>query len=236
MDETLPDFERLRRLMSGSCVRPLVHEVNNLLGAAMAYTELVQMEATLNEKSKRQLGETVAALQRCSQLINSYAQVVRPIRESFYSPDEIVRSALDMRAYTLRAQSVTVEYQCKDDTLMASGIAALTQFALVCALMEAERRLSPLNDERRLRISVTGMEAGIGLRIVDNALEPPLGEVDESRWPTLGLDLPELNTAAAQRALEVQGASITFSPETGFLMVLPQAGAPEKKEPHPVGA
>ncbi len=229
MDYTLPDFERLRRLMSGSCVRPLVHEVNNLLGAAMGYTELVQMETSLDSKSKRQLGETVAALQRCSQLINSFAQVVRPIRESFYSPDEIVRSALDMRAYTLRAQSVTLEYVCEDDALMASGIAALTQFAVVCTLMEAERRLSALETERRLRVSIAAIDAGISIQILDNALDAQAVTPDDARWSSLGLDLPELSLSSARQALDAQGGSLSFTPTTGFLMVLPGADDPTRK-------
>ncbi|MFM1921839.1 MAG: hypothetical protein RLZZ303_3473 [Candidatus Hydrogenedentota bacterium] len=223
MDESTAEFERLRRLMTGSCVRPLVHEVNNLLGAAMAYTELAQMEAEGAPKTKRQLGEAMGALQRCSQLVNVFAQVVRPIRQSAFNLQDIARAALDLRMYALRAQSVAVDFQTPEEPVQSQGVAAMTQYALLCLMMECERRLSSVPSGRSLQVSVTSTSAGAGLRLAANAPAAAGHAFEASRLTSLGLDLPELDVESARRFIEAQGGNLVVQPETSFLVMLPAA-------------
>lgn len=223
MDESTAEFERLRRLMTGSCVRPLVHEVNNLLGAAMAYTELAQMEAEGDPKTKRQLGEAMGALQRCSQLVNVFAQVVRPVRQSAFILQDIARAALDLRMYALRAQSVAIDFHAPEEPVQSQGVAAMTQYALLCLMMECERRLSNVPAGRSLQVSVTSTSTGTGLRLAANAPAVAAHAFDASRLTALGLDLPELDIDSARRFIEAQGGSLMVQPDTGYLILLPAA-------------
>lgn len=221
MDESAAEFERLRRLMTGSCVRPLVHEVNNLLGAAMAYTELAQMDVEGSPKTKRQLGEAMGALQRCSQLVNVFAQVVRPIRQSTFNLQDIARAAIDLRMYALRAQSVAVDFYAPEEPVQGQGVAAMTQYALLCLMMECERRLSSVTSGRSLQVSVTSTSSRAGLRLAANAPAAAEQACDVSKLNSLGLDLPELDVESARRYIEAQGGSLLIQPDTSFLIMLP---------------
>ena len=55
----------------GRCVNSVTHDVNNYLGAIMAYAELIGLDAQLPDDSQRMIGEIVSAVRKSSDLINN---------------------------------------------------------------------------------------------------------------------------------------------------------------------
>jgi hypothetical protein len=148
-------LDKLRLLMAGACVRPLVHDANNLLGAAMAYTELAQMEPGMQAKTARQLGEVVGAITRCSKLLNIYAQLVRPLSyPAPYNLVDAVQHAVDLREYVFRVSGVQVDTVYPETFPNVQGFSAATQYATLALLLDFERGLPGGSGARKLGVNI----------------------------------------------------------------------------------
>lgn len=217
-------LDKLRLLMAGACVRPLVHDANNLLGAAMAYTELAQMEPGLQGKTARQLGEVVGAITKCSKLMNLYAQLVRPMRYPCpYHLVEAVQHAVELRVYVFRVNGVTVDTSFPPNLPQVMGFAAATQYATLAILLDIERGLPGGNGAKTLRvgIDIVGDHARLSIEAEGLAPSPRLssggGGIDE---------IPaELDVDSARAAIELQRGRLEYEPGRSASIFLPLAGS-----------
>lgn len=212
------EFERLRLLMAGACVRPMVHDANNYLGAALAYTELAQMEPGISAKTVRQLGEVVGAITRCSRLMNLFAQLVRPMRNpQEYSLTELVQETLDLRLYVFRVEGVHVEVELDSKLEPVYGFPAATQYALLTMLLEIEQRLVGLTGERNLTITVGPLGDHAAVRFQLRASEPLDGQ--KSHTETHAVE--ELTIESARPGVAAQHGSIVMRSEEEYVLNLP---------------
>ena len=64
-DETREKLARLYRYAQvGHCVSSVTHDVNNFLGAVLAYAELVGLEKNQTPEALRMLGEVMSAVRK----------------------------------------------------------------------------------------------------------------------------------------------------------------------------
>ena len=216
-----PDFERLRLLMAGACARPLVHDANNYLGAAMAYAELAQMEPGVSAKTTRQLGEVVGAVTRCSRLMNLYAQLVRPIRHTQeFSVTELVREAVDLRLYVFRVRGVQVDVDLAEDLPQVFGYAAAFQYALLAVLLDIEQGMLSDGQERRVRVAVAPMGDHAAVRFT---LQRDTGTpmIDDAHLPDAVTGVSELDLESAKAAIELQNGHFAHESPDSYLLTVP---------------
>lgn len=219
-DMSQSEFERLRLMMAGACVRPMVHDANNYLGAALAYTELAQMEPGMSAKAVRQLGEVVGAITRCSRLMNLFAQLVRPMRNpQEYSLVELVEETLELRLYAFRVDGVQVKTEFSPDLQPVFGFPAATQYALLTILLDIEHRLVDVRGERSMQIRVAplGDHAAVRFNIHATATNPGDGTVGPGAMPAT----QELTIESARAGIRAQNGSIVERPDGEYVLSLP---------------
>ena len=113
--ESEDDLARLTHLhryaQVGLCVNGVTHDINNLLGAAMAYAELAGLDPNLAPETARMMSQIVDGVSRCSQLIKSLTSIARRDRQdiNLASPEQVMKEMLQLRDYELKMGQITLE-------------------------------------------------------------------------------------------------------------------------------
>lgn len=233
MDSFDPDSEQGKsRLVQlhryaqvGKCVSGVTHDINNLLGAAMAYAELASFDEHISPDTNRMLGQIVDGITKCSHLISSLTSIARRERMdvNLVSGDRLMDDVLTLRDYELKMKQIAVEKIYAADIPAMPIDLAKVKVALIYLLMNAQDAVSEQAD-RRIRISVLALEDGIEYQIWDSGggLAPELAESAfqpfTSYWPDgehVGLGL-----FAARQIAELHEGTLTYSPEKGFCFFL----------------
>jgi len=223
-----------RQAQVGRCVNGVTHDINNYLGAAQAYAELVAMEASLGSESKRMLGEIVNSVQRCSRLVSSMTGVARPPERdalNMVEPTMLLEEVRTLFEYTCRARKIQLEV-LKCDAPMPSILASPEKIALalIYLLWNAIEAIGPFKGEpanRAIRIGVFEEPEWISFHVWNADLEDGLdlatlvapGTTSHPKGTGhLGLGL----TAAVEVA-EDHGGTLTLEPERGMVLRLTRA-------------
>ena len=112
-DLTVPDelenrlLQLFRYSQIGQCVNSVTHDVNNLLGAIMAYSELISMDESIAADSKRMLGEVVEAVRKASGLMGNLTDIARKPRQDvrIVAPIQLMNRVIDLRRYEITNRS-----------------------------------------------------------------------------------------------------------------------------------
>lgn len=224
-----PMREKLTRLYRfaqiGRCVSSVTHDVNNYLGAIMAYAELVGMDSTLTEESSRMLSEIIGAVRKSSSLINNLTDVSRKERLDvrILDPANLVERVLDLRRYDLKVGHVVLacEYQ-PNLTNCAVDLPRLQQ-AMMYLVSNAIEALE-LEEVRRFEVSV-GMQNGAAvLAFRDSGKGIPDADrerVFEPYYTTKGADHIGLGLTVARAIVEAHDGELVYEPNAGFVMRIP---------------
>ncbi len=224
--------ERILRLFRfaqlGRCVNSVTHDVNNYLGAILAYVELVGMESTLSAESRRMLREVSGAVNKSSGLITSMTDIARREKPDvrLLEPKDLIDRVVSLRNFDIKFGRVQfqVEY--------APGLGTLSvdlpkmQLALLYLFSNALEALA-LVEDRRLDLRVHAVEDDIEVAIHDSGPGVTPEERDRIFLPfytTKGVDHLGLGLPSARAILESHHGSLTYDPERGFLMRIPREG------------
>lgn len=210
----------------GRVADSVTHDVNNLLGAGIAYAELVSLDAGVSDDSRRMLGEIISSLLRCSTLVSGLTALTRAeaVLANAVDVNTLVRQALKFAAHSLNRARVKVEEDIPGPELTIVGDAPRLQIALLHLLTNVREALEVVDPaERRLRVSVTHDEHAVTVVLRDVAPEIPAPLRDRifepyfttKPAPHLGLGL----FAARQTAMMHDGA-LEYTPEQGFVLTL----------------
>lgn len=209
----------------GKCVNGVTHDINNLMGAAMAYAELASFDERISPETNRMLGQIVDGITKCSQLISSLTSIARRERLdiNLISPDRLMDDVITLRDYELKTKQITLEKHY-DSQLAAMPLdLAKVKVALIYLLMNAQDAVTDKPD-RRVRITVLATDGGIEYQVWDSGggLAPEHWESAflpmTSYWPDgehMGLGL-----FAARQVAELHEGTLTYCPEKGFCMTL----------------
>jgi two-component system C4-dicarboxylate transport sensor histidine kinase DctB len=221
--------EKLARLYRfaqiGRCISSVTHDVNNFLGAIMAYAELVSMDSTLTEESNRMLAEIIGAVRKSSSLINNLTDVARKERADIriVDPAHLVERVLDLRRYDLKVGHVVLacEYQ-PDLTNLTVDLPRLQQ-AMMYIVSNAIEAME-LAEVRRLEMSVRMKERVVEFKFRDSG--PGIPEGDRQRvfdpfFTTKGKEHIGLGLTVAKAIAEDHSGELVYSPDAGFVMRIP---------------
>jgi two-component system NtrC family sensor kinase len=208
----------------GMCVSSVTHDINNHLGAIMAYAELLGMDHT-DPETARMVEEIVEAVKRSSQLIEDLTAVARKERPemSRCMSLDIARRALDLRMYDLKMAKVKVE-KCLpgEERLLTCDRPFLEQaiLYLISNSLEAlEGTESPVlrftlaHDDGHAHFTVWDSGPGIPEDLREACFEPL---VTTKGPPHMGLGL-----FTARRVVAKHRGTLTYSPENGMCLSLP---------------
>ncbi|MBX7256908.1 MAG: hypothetical protein K1Y02_11150 [Candidatus Hydrogenedentes bacterium] len=224
--------ERILRLFRfaqlGRCVNSVTHDVNNYLGAILAYVELVGMESSLGAESQRMLREVAGAVNKSSALITSMTDIARREKPDvrLIEPKDLVDRVVSLRNFDVKFGRV----QLQVDYAPALGTISIDlpkmQLALLYLFSNALEALA-LVEDRRLTIHV--LTDGNDVEIVFKDSGPGVAPEARDRifvpfYTTKGVDHLGLGLPSARTILEGHHGTLTYDPERGFIMRLPRDG------------
>ena len=209
----------------GRCVSSVTHDVNNYLGAIMAYAELVGMDPVLGAESNRMLAEIIGAVRKSSTLINNLTDVARRERADIriVDPANLMERVLDLRRYDLKVAHVTVA--CEYEPLLHNFTVDLPklQQAMMYIISNSVEALEN-QKVRRFEASVRMEGAAVAFVFHDSAPVIPEGErerIFEPYFTTKGGDHMGLGLTIARATAEEHDGELVYDPARGFVLRIP---------------
>ncbi len=231
VDEALLDrmFQTLRYSQIGQSVNSVTHDVNNTLGAIMAYSELVSMEPNLSEDAQRMLGEVVQAVRKASQQLGNLTDIARPersdVREA--TPAELAERTAELRRHDLKVARARLEVEVEEGLpTMRVDLPRLVH-ALAGLMTNA---IEALPDGGGGTVRLTVRRAGddrIGFAFWNTGMPVP-AETREAMFAPLfttksGAHIG-LGLNYAERLAAYHGGAVRYDDEQGFVMEIPVRG------------
>ena len=210
----------------GRCVNSVTHDVNNYLGAIMAYAELVELESELNEEAKRMMGEIVAAVRKSADLLEVLTVIARPGHAGINSIDPLalVKKTVALKEFDLRREQVRFELEHPAEMGMILGDEPNLIRALLYMLLNALQHVDPNDKNIRVKVYETDesveidvWNSGDGVAEVDRPqiFEPYFTKGDGAH---AGLGLTH-----ARNIAQDHGGDVSYDEQRGFVMRLPRS-------------
>ena len=218
-------FRVFRHAQVGRSVSSVTHDLNNFLGAIMAYAELCSMDSGVSADTIRMLTEITNAVKKSSTLVNSLTDVARKERQDVrvLGPSQLVDRVLDLRRYDLRVANVALDTSYGENLPMLSVNLPRLQLALMYLVSNTIEALDG-KERKRLKASVQRDGSIVTISMKDSA-EPIPEEIREQIFDpfftTKSVDHLGLGLTAARAALEDHGGTLSYSPDQGFVATLP---------------
>lgn len=230
LDEIKQKIEKLHRfLTAGLCISGVTHEVNNHLGAIMAYAEMLQLETSPGEESNRMLGKIIESVKLCSHLINGLNTLARAKEElvTLVEIPELIETVLLLRKYYLKTQFITVEKNISKEIQPIVVNLPKFQLAILQLLKNAEENLSDgkcADKDKVIYISAKEAKKGVKIIIKDNG--PPIPEDEREKLfqpyiSTKGNYHLGLGLYIAKKIAEEHGGILEYDNKEGFVMGIP---------------
>jgi len=227
-----------RQAQVGRCVSGVTHDINNFLGAAQAYAELVGMDGEIGAESKRMLGEIVTSVQRCSRLVAIMGAIARPLERDLINlldPGAVLEEIRVIFDYSCRTRKIRLEiasFEPQPSILAAPARVTLALIYLIWNAIESiEREGKDSSSSRVIRLDVVKEDAFLGFSIWNEGLDEGFdlasmrtpGMTGQDRTPNhMGLGL----TAIEEIARYHEG-SLSLEPEKGMVLRLSRSLKPK---------
>lgn len=228
--DTKETQDRLMRVFRythiGQCVNSVTHDVNNFLGAIMAYAELVGLDEGLTAESRRMLDEIISAVRKSSALVSNLTDVARRERPDvrILDPAQVLSRVIDLRRYDIKVSRIHLETDLSDDVTAAVAVdLPKLQQALMCLVTNAVEQLDG-QDQAQLHLRVAKDDDAVRIRVWNSG--PGVPEEDRERMyepffttkdgAHLGLGLTLAREVAA-----LHDGELVYDDEAGFVLHLP---------------
>ena len=226
--------DKIRRLFRhaqvGNCVSSVTHDVNNLLGAIMAYSELVGLDQGLSPDSARMLEEVSGAAAKCSALVNNLTDIARRERPDVrvVTPRELVERAVALRRYDIKTARIDIDIAAPNNLPTVEVDLPKLERALMFLLTNGIEAVAEA-EVKRLRITFCRREGGVEIVLWNSG--PPVDEADRDRifdpfFTTKGEEHLGLGLSIARETLRGQQGDLVYDPARGFVVFL-RKGAEE---------
>ena len=216
----------------GLCVSSVTHDINNYLGAIMAYADLLGMSENLAPGSQRMLGQISDAVQKCSSLVTSLTSIARKEKPDASVVDlpRVCAEVVEIRNYDFKVGQVDLKATYDNDIPSVVVDLPKLKMALIYLLANAfdaaqEEPASTPQTQKKTRLQVTKTEDSIDITVWNSG--PPVPEAERERIfdpffttkpsPHLGLGL----TLARDIARHHDG-DLAYDPDRGFIIHLPR--------------
>ena len=213
----------------GMCVNSVTHDINNYLGAVLAYADLVALEGeTLSPDAQRMLTQISEAVQKSSAMLQTLTTIARKPRPdaSLIDPASLVARVIELRRYDFRSARTDLELKAAERICsLVVDIPAL-QMALLYLLTNG---LEAAQDSSAPRVVVTvgpaeGNPDGIDIEFKDSGetiSEAVQGRMFDPFFTTKETPHIGLGLTMARDTARAHGGDLIYNPHRGMVFHLP---------------
>lgn len=211
----------LHRTYAGQYVNSATHDLNNVLGAIMAYADLIRMDSK-NPETTRMAGEIVSASEKGAKLLEALTMIARPIdtdRTDTASVSEVFSAIELLFAYDIKRQNIDATFTIGkeagqvflEDHILQRILMRLIDNAME-ALADAPQktlRVEATREGASVQIVVSDSGTGVPDEITQTLFDPQVSTKDGH--PGMGLTLAgQLATAC--------GATLEYGKDSRFIV------------------
>jgi two-component system, cell cycle sensor histidine kinase and response regulator CckA len=151
LEQQVVQSERLAAM--GAMIGGVAHELNNPLTSILGVSELLQ-DAETNETSRKQLAMLQQQARRAAEIVQNLTYFSRPPApgKSAINLVEIVERTLNLHAYSLRKNNITVDFLKETGVPPALGDPHQLMQVFLNLIMNAEQAIREARDRGTLRI------------------------------------------------------------------------------------
>jgi PAS domain S-box-containing protein len=151
LEQQVVQSERLAAM--GAMIGGVAHELNNPLTAIMGVSELLQDTET-NENSRKQLGMLQQQARRAAEIVQNLTYFSRPPApgKSRINLVEVVERTLNLHAYSLRKNNISVDFLKEAGVPYALGDPHQLMQVFLNLIVNAEQAIRETRDKGTLRI------------------------------------------------------------------------------------
>ncbi len=213
----------------GRCVNGVAHDINNHLGAAMAYAELALMDAALTEDAQEQMENIIKAVDKCGKLVSTLTGIARPLvnNNNMIDVNCVIRGALMLRDYAFRAARIEVTTELAPNLPSPEADGPRLHLALLYILLNMEEHFHETQTQGG--ISIRSYHDGDGVYIeVKNSGGPVPEAARAPMFEPFTTSKEECNMGMglflARQMMQEQNGDLSYDPEHGFVLKIPVAG------------
>lgn len=213
-------------IQSGPFISGIVHDINNGIGAVIAYAELIGMGTHSSRDLDEMLDDLMSAAKRIADLNEALSTFTRqePPKRTFASVAKIVEQLVIMCEYRFRSRGVRLNVSLEGDLDQSVKCYknALARAALYLLLNALENAEDAPRKEALLSARIDPEGVTIGVRDHGPAMTPDQFErylkpyATTKSPPHLGLGLP-----AAEAVAKAHGGELRYSAESGVTLRIP---------------
>jgi PAS domain S-box-containing protein len=214
----LQQSEKLAAL--GSLLAGVAHELNNPLSIVVGYAGMLH-EMAQDEPTKRRTKELHSAAERCARIVNTFLSMARskPIEKRNVSIDAVLSDVLELAAYGLRSNGITVERErlvklpdffADPDQLHQVFMNVVLNAQQAMTGIEGERKLNVKSYRGRGHIVIDILDSGAGIDEATKAraFEPFFTTKPQGVGTGIGLSV-------CLRIVEAHGGTISLDSASG---------------------
>ena len=219
-------FELFKYAEVGRCVNSVTHDVNNYLGAILAYSELVSMDMGIAPDSRRMLTEIVQAVHKSTKLLSTLTTIARKERPNMVMADmgQLTSRVLDLRSYEMKINQVNGALETEGEM----GLLVIDEPRIVRAIIYLIMNgIENCNEHasKRMDVKVRGTKEAIEITFNDSGPTVPESDqafIFEPFFTTKGQGHIGLGLTHAREISRLHGGDVTYDAEEGFVMTLPR--------------
>jgi PAS domain S-box-containing protein len=167
LEQQIVQSERLAAM--GAMIGGVAHELNNPLTSIMGVSELLQDTET-NETSRKQLAMLQQQARRAAEIVQNLTYFSRPPApgKSRINLVEVVERTLNLHAYSLRKNNVTVDFLKDPAVPYALGDPHQLMQVFLNLILNAEHAIREVRDKGTLRIRLGRSEGSVWVSFHDD--------------------------------------------------------------------
>jgi PAS domain S-box-containing protein len=232
LEQQVVQSERLAAM--GAMIGGVAHELNNPLTSILGVSELLQDTET-NETARKQLAMLQQQARRAAEIVQNLTYFSRPPApgKSAINLLEVVERTLNLHAYSLRKNNITVDFLKEPAVPLALGDPHQLMQVFLNLIVNAEQAIREARDRGTLRIRLGRTDGSVWVRFHDDGPGIPkesLPSIFDPFYTTkrpgrgTGLGLSICKSVMKEHNGSVEAAN---APDGGavFTVTLPLAGA-----------
>jgi PAS domain S-box-containing protein len=167
LEQQIVQSERLAAM--GAMIGGVAHELNNPLTSIMGVSELLQDTET-NETSRKQLAMLQQQARRAAEIVQNLTYFARPptAGKSRINLVEVVERTLNLHAYSLRRNNITIDFLKEAAVPYALGDPHQLMQVFLNLILNAEHAIREIRDKGTLRIRMGKGDSSVWVSFHDD--------------------------------------------------------------------
>jgi len=167
LEQQIVESERLSAM--GAMIGGVAHELNNPLTSILGVSELLQDTET-NETARKHLGMLQQQTRRAAEIVQNLTYFSRPPApgKSRINLAEVVERTLNLHAYSLRKNNVTIDFLKEPGMPYALGDPHQLMQVFLSLIVNAEQAIREARDKGTLRIRIGKGEGTVWVKFHDD--------------------------------------------------------------------